>query len=124
MLRRQTGGQTIALAPVPNGAVLRRGYGSLDVRRRVASKVLGDFALKFGKECLVVVLTHLAEGTGQFGKLVAAAGCELLFLHTYSPDLNPIEHLWAKLKAALRRLLPESKKPTLTISNMCKYYAS
>ena len=31
-------------------------------------------------------------------------GCELLYLPTYSPDYNPIEHLFAKLKAFLRRL--------------------
>ena len=57
-------------------------------------------------------------------KLVANTGCELLFLPTYSPDLNPIEHLWAKLKAALRRRLPTAKNPALVISNMCKCYAS
>lgn len=35
---------------------------------------------------------------------IEAAGCQLLFLPPYSPDLNPIEQYWAKLKAAIRRL--------------------
>ena len=36
--------------------------------------------------------------------LIEAAGCELLFLPPYSPDLNPIEHWWAKLKAWIRKV--------------------
>ena len=40
--------------------------------------------------------------------LVDAAGCELLYLPTYSPDLNPIEHLFAKVKAFVKALRPDS----------------
>ncbi len=35
-------------------------------------------------------------------------GCELLYLPTYSPDLNPIEHLFAKLKAFIKALRPDT----------------
>lgn len=35
--------------------------------------------------------------------LVRAAGCEVWFLPPYSPDLNPIEECFSKLKAWLRR---------------------
>ena len=36
--------------------------------------------------------------------LIEAAGCDLLFLPAYSPDFNPIEAVFAKLKERLRRL--------------------
>jgi putative transposase len=36
------------------------------------------------------------------------AGMELLYLPPYSPDLNPIEQVFAKLKALLRRMAPRS----------------
>ena len=36
-------------------------------------------------------------------RAVEGAGCELLFLPPYSPDLNPIENAFSKLKALLRR---------------------
>ncbi|MGI0496987.1 IS630 family transposase [Limnospira platensis CENA597] len=39
-------------------------------------------------------------------ELIEEAGCELLFLPTYSPDLNPIEHWWHKVKTAIRKELP------------------
>lgn len=34
--------------------------------------------------------------------LIEAAGASALFLPPYSPDLNPIELMWSKVKAALR----------------------
>ena len=37
-----------------------------------------------------------------------AAGMGLLYLPPYSPDLNPIEQIFAKLKALLRRAAPRS----------------
>jgi len=36
-------------------------------------------------------------------RAVEAAGCRLLFLPPYSPDLNPIENAFSKLKGLLRK---------------------
>ena len=36
------------------------------------------------------------------------AGCRLLFLPPYSPELNPIENFWAWLKRFLRKILPDA----------------
>ena len=38
-------------------------------------------------------------------ELIEAAGCRLLFLPPYSPDLNPIEKYWANLKVKVRKFL-------------------
>jgi len=34
--------------------------------------------------------------------LITAAGAQVLFLPAYSPDLNPIEKMWSKVKNLLR----------------------
>ena len=36
-------------------------------------------------------------------QLIEAAGASLLYLPPYSPDFNPIENAFAKLKALLRK---------------------
>lgn len=43
----------------------------------------------------------------QTRELIEKAGCYLLFLPTYSPDLNPIEHWWHKIKSILRPLIQQ-----------------
>ena len=37
-------------------------------------------------------------------QVVEAAGCELIYLPRYSPDLNPIEHVWYRIKQKVRKL--------------------
>lgn len=61
-----------------------------------------------------VLLPELAYGTtvvmdnAAFHKsvktkeLIESAGCHLLYLPTYSPDLNPIEHCWHTMKSWIR----------------------
>jgi len=37
-------------------------------------------------------------------ELIVQVGAQVLFLPAYSPDLNPIEKMWSKIKAILRAL--------------------
>ena len=52
----------------------------------------------------IVVMDNLSSHKGsRVRKLIEERGCTLLYLPPYSPDLNPIEEAFAKLKALLRR---------------------
>ena len=51
----------------------------------------------------VVVMDDLAcHKTAEVARLIESAGARVRYLPAYSPDLNPIERLFSKLKAALR----------------------
>lgn len=52
----------------------------------------------------VVILDNLPGHKGEeAAELVEACGARLMFLPPYSPDLNPIEMLFSKLKSLLRK---------------------
>ena len=52
----------------------------------------------------VVVLDNLsAHKGGRVRELIEGRGCELIYLPSYSPDFNPIEEAFAKIKALLRK---------------------
>ena len=52
----------------------------------------------------VVVMDNLSSHKGpRVRDLIQAAGADLLFLPPYSPDFNPIENAFAKIKALLRK---------------------
>jgi transposase len=51
----------------------------------------------------VVVVDNVgAHKPDRIRELIEAAGCELVFLPAYSPDLSPIEEAFSKLKAFIR----------------------
>ena len=51
----------------------------------------------------VVVMDNLTAHKGErVRELIEGRGCELVFLPPYSPDFNPIEQAFSKLKALLR----------------------
>jgi len=44
---------------------------------------------------------------GRIQELIQNAGCELLYLPPYSPDLNKIEKCWSWLKSRIRKKLDQ-----------------
>ena len=52
-------------------------------------------------------------------ELIEKSECHLLFLPTYSPDLNPIEHWWHKIKSILRPLVQQGSHDLHTLLDHC-----
>jgi transposase len=59
----------------------------------------------------VVVMDNLsAHKSERIGEIVRSAGCRVLYLPPYSPDLNPIEEAFSKLKGFLRKAEARSRE--------------
>jgi transposase len=61
----------------------------------------------------IVVMDNLGSHKSKaVRRLIHSAGAKLFFLPRYSPDLNPIEQVFAKLKTLLRKIDPRTIEAT------------
>ena len=68
------------------------------------------------------VSVHKVDGVEQ---AIESRGAIPFYLPAYSPDFNPIEQLFSKLKAMLRKIAAYSlKNSAFTIDSLCKAIAS
>lgn len=97
------------------GAISQEKVLAFDI---IGKSMKGEDFKKFIRENLVPELwegavvvmdrlrAHQVEGIKE---MVEAVGARVVYLSGYSPDFNPIEHLWWELKAFIRRFVPKSK---------------
>jgi transposase len=81
--------------------LILEGATDTEVFRTYVEKVLVP-TLRRGD--LVVMDNLTPHKNAQTLTLIEQAGAEALFLPAYSPDLNPIEKMWSKVKNRLRTL--------------------
>ncbi|WP_425416454.1 IS630 family transposase [Oricola indica] len=83
----------------------------------------------------IVIMDNLSSHKGpRTRQMIEAAGASLLFLPPYSPDFNPIENAFSKLKAMLRKAAERtiddlwdrigSLIPTFTTQECANYFAA
>ena len=59
--------------------------------------------------------THKVAGVRE---AIEAVGARWLYLPPYSPDFNPIENMWSKIKQALRSLSPRTQPELLVAAGL------
>jgi transposase len=67
-------------------------------------------APSLGKGQIVVMDNLGAHRPKRIRELIEQRGCELLYLPAYSPDLNPIEEAFAKIKNLVRKATARTKE--------------
>lgn len=121
--RCEGGGRIAEATPGSHWKILTI-LGAMSVRGMVAAMTIeeatdGDIFLAFVEQVLcralqpgdVVVMDNLgSHKTPRVRERIEKAGAKLLYLPPYSPELNPIEKAWSKLKQLLRSAKARSKE--------------
>ena len=77
---------------------------------------LEDVLLPTLKRGQIVVMDNLSAHKGErVRELIEGKGCELIYLPPYSPDFNPIEQAFSKLKSYLREACARSQQTLMEV---------
>jgi transposase len=108
---RTRGKNTTLLSSVTSGGI----GPSLAVEGTTTARVFETYVEKVLVPSLragqIVVMDNLsAHKPRRVRQLIEERGCELIYLPPYSPDLNPIEEAFSKIKNLLRKVAARSKE--------------
>ncbi|WP_373319645.1 transposase, partial [Gluconacetobacter johannae] len=99
------------------GVQKSRGYSGRTAPMMLDGHMTGEWFAAYARQVLaptlspgdVVILENLPAHKGNEAReAVEAVGARLLFLPPYSPDFNPIENIFAEMKAWIRRVAPRT----------------
>lgn len=97
------------------GAIALSGFlGAMTVNGGTNTDVFRVYVEQILVPCLwpgaIVVMDNLpAHKVKSISEIIAAAGARVVYLSAYSPDFNPIENCWSKLKEYLRSVAARTR---------------
>jgi len=109
--------RTNVIAGKCGGKIIAPGHYKCSTDHRVFETWFSGALLRELKPGCVIVLDNATfRRKKTLKKLAELAGCSVLFLPPYSPDLNPIENVWANFKTFLKRFLRDFVSLPLAIA--------
>jgi transposase len=103
---RNRGKNTTLLA-----SITLEGMGPSLATKKVFEAYLEQVLLPEVHEGQVLIMDKLpAHKPNRMRELIEQRGCELLYLPSYSPDFNPIEEAFSKIKEILRRACARTRE--------------
>ena len=87
-----------------NGTIIAGATYEYNIDTKFVEAWVEQSLIKELKEGQIVILDNATfHKSDKIKTLIESIGCKVMFLPPYSPDLNPIEKVWANLKKFLRK---------------------
>ena len=77
-----------------------------------------ELAPNLWKDAVVVMDNLPAHKVNGVTEIIENAGARVIYLSPYSPEFNPIEHLWSQLKIFLRKFSPKTHQAVDQLLNI------